>query len=216
MKKEMKICLPIYKIVYSIIFMIILSLIRGISSVTEIGITLDTSAALLAIVFCADIYEMEFRGKRWEIFCLYPVKSKAKAIFHRLTVQNIYLCFISYIGYFFFYWQKPRNFYGTPLLLYAMFILAVTVSILFWSVCSMTLVNIFRNLWAGMGVTLCLWFFINSKAGESILGKFSIFSFAFRDISKVGDWGWLWGQGIFLIITILMLLAVPLILKKRG
>lgn len=216
-KKEMKICLPIYKMVYSVLFMILLSLVRGISSVVEIGITLDTAAAVLAIVFCAETYEMEFRGKRWEIFRLYSIRAKADAIYRRMAVQTGYLCLISYIGYFFFYWQKPREMMQiSQVFLYGIYILAVTAAILFWGVLSMTFVNLFRNLWAGMGVSLFLWLFINSKAGERILGKLSVFSYVFRDTSKIQDWSWLWGQGLSLILVILLLMSVPYIIKKRG
>lgn len=74
--KEMKICLPVYKIIYSICFIVFLSLVRGISSIAEIGITMDAYIAVLAIVFCADTYWMEHSGKRWEVFCLYSVKKK--------------------------------------------------------------------------------------------------------------------------------------------
>ena len=65
--KEMKICLPVYKIIYSICFIVFLSLVRGISSIAEIGITMDAYIAVLAIVFCADTYWMEHSGKRWEV-----------------------------------------------------------------------------------------------------------------------------------------------------
>ena len=37
MKRELKICLPVYKIVYSLCYVVILSVIQGVAYVDEIG-----------------------------------------------------------------------------------------------------------------------------------------------------------------------------------
>ena len=56
LKKEIKICLPIYKLIYSMSFILILSFVRGIESVNEIGAVIQAPIALLAVIFCADTY----------------------------------------------------------------------------------------------------------------------------------------------------------------
>ena len=39
--KEIKICLPFYKIAYSVFFVAVLSVVRGVSLTDEIGIALE-------------------------------------------------------------------------------------------------------------------------------------------------------------------------------
>ena len=39
--KEMKICLPLYKVLYSLAFVVILSLIRGVTHTYEVGIACE-------------------------------------------------------------------------------------------------------------------------------------------------------------------------------
>ena len=60
MKYELKIALPMYKIIYSMLFMVIIILVRPIMSYNEIVSVLESSVALLAGVFMA---YMDFWGK---------------------------------------------------------------------------------------------------------------------------------------------------------
>ena len=64
MKYELKIALPMYKIIYSMLFMVIIILVRPIMSYNEIVSVLESSVALLAGVFMADIYYMEYMKER--------------------------------------------------------------------------------------------------------------------------------------------------------
>ena len=56
MKYDLKISLPFYKVMYSIIFMAILIIIRGISTSGEVMAALEPNIALLAGIFFADKY----------------------------------------------------------------------------------------------------------------------------------------------------------------
>ena len=56
MKTESKISFPLYKICYSLAFVAVLSLVRGVSSVAEIGNVMQQAMGILAVVFCADTY----------------------------------------------------------------------------------------------------------------------------------------------------------------
>ena len=64
MKYELKNALPMYKIIYSMLFMVIIILVRPIMSYNEIVSVLESSVALLAGVFMADIYYMEYMNER--------------------------------------------------------------------------------------------------------------------------------------------------------
>ena len=56
MRYELKITLPIYKIVYSIAFMVIIVLVSPINSFSGIITAVEPNVALLAGVFMADNY----------------------------------------------------------------------------------------------------------------------------------------------------------------
>lgn len=216
MKQEIKICLPFYKVMYSLAYMVILSLIRGISFAEEIGGALDPNAALLAIVFCADTYVMERSGKRWEIFSLYAMKKKTKMIFRRMAVQIGYLCLISYVGYFFFYWQRPMVLYDTThARLYGNYLIAVTATVIFWSFLSVTAADFFRNQWAGIGICVGLWLGINSVWGNEVLGHYNIFAFVFRELGRTSDFSWIWGKALGVILAVIMAGTIPWMLARE-
>lgn len=217
MKQDVKICLPLYKLVYSVMFLIILSLVRGISAVFEIGGALDSNIALLAIVFCAETYVMEKSGGRGEIFTLFPAKNRVKAVRRRLLIQNLYLYLLSYIGFFFFFWQRPQDMVGVSFWYeYGTYMLAVTGTILFWSTLSMTISNLFGNQWGGIAVSLIIWMAVNSVYGQDVLGKFNIFAYGFRNVMEVHDVSWLCGKLAGALSAMLMIGLIPYIMKKRG
>ena len=91
MKKEVKICMPYYKIAYSIAFVVILSAIQPVVYANEIGQAVERAVSLLAVVFCADTYLVEVQSKRSEVFCLYNLKKQAGVVYKRLFVQVAYL-----------------------------------------------------------------------------------------------------------------------------
>lgn len=217
MKQEIKIVLPFYKVAYSAIFPLLLCLVRGISATNEIGVALDDNLGLLAIVFCAETWVMEQSGKRWEIFALYPSQNRNRTVRRRLFWQLAYLCPISYVSYFFFYWQSPRISMEKPFWwFYGIYLIAVTVTVLFWGTLSMTISNLFRSQWAGIGGGVILWLLVNSTGGNKYLGNLNIFAYGFRDLRYPDDFGWLWGKAAGLALTAVMLGMSSWILKKRG
>lgn len=206
MRKNFKICIPAYKMVFAALFFAFLALVRGITHVYEIGIAMDANVGLFAAIFCSDTYEIEYREKRWEIFRLLPSENRRKTIRQRLYLQIGFLSVLSAAGYWLFYWQSPQTAYGeAPALLYGMYLIAVITSIIFWGALSMSLVNLFRNLWAGIGVSVVIWLCVNSTWGSELLGNFSVFSFVFRLDEEGGTWDWLMGKGIALLIAIFLI-----------
>lgn len=190
MKKEIKICLPIYKLIYSMSFILILSFVRGIESVNEIGAVIQAPIALLAVIFCADTYLTEVQNHRAEIFHLYDTKRKSKVIIRRLMLQNIYLFGISLIGYGFFYLQKPIILNGTPQgLLFFLFALAMIGTLLFWSILSMTICNLWKICGLGL-VQHCFYgFFSVPSLGHkySVNGMYFPIRFVLLNTSVIWD-----------------------------
>lgn len=219
MKKELKICLPLYKIIYSLVFVVILSIIRGIVYVNEIGIAMEPAIALLAMVFCADTYTIEIDSKRNEILKLSSMKKLSASIRRRVLIQMVCLLVISMIGYGLFYWQKPISNLDT-MAQFGMFVIAMIGTISFWGVLSETVATLFHHTWGGIGISFLLWIGLYSKAGEKIFGKWSIFSFTFRELERElegsGDWSWMCGKTVSIVAALLMVFIIPVLLKKRG
>lgn len=216
MRKEIKICLPLYKMAYAVFFTAILSIVRGVFYSYEIGIALEAPMALLAAAFCADTYTREITAKRWEIWRLYSMKNKLSAIFLRLELQEGFLMILSAAGYGMFFWfQKPRSLSlikeeaGYEAQLFLMYMAAMAVTLYFWGILSHTLSCLFRNMWAGIGCCMVLWVATYSVWGNQTFGKWNLFSYTFRNVEDSGDLGWLWGKLLCVGLCIMMSLALP-------
>lgn len=195
MKQDIKLSLTLHKILYSFAFIFLLALIRGISSISEIGLVVDVNMSFLAVIFCADTYYQEFQGGRWEIFSLLPAKNRVYAIRRRLLIQYIYLIFLSTVCYIFFYMQRPYLEEGVnEIRLYGIAIGAVGASIVFFGGLSVTLVNLTKNLWSGMGISIVLWLSLSSSTSYKLPLPVQIFAFARRNLIP-GEDDFLWIQG---------------------
>lgn len=217
MKAEIKIMLPLYKIIYPIFFIIFLTIFRGIADTREIGITLDPMLSALAIVFMADTYLIEDREQRGELFALYSLNKKKAMIYKRVFVQFVYLFFGAAIGYFLFFIQNPSiGDLGNEKKMYLEYLFAVGSSILFWGIMAITIANWFQNIWCGIGISLIIWLVLNSTIGNNLLGKYNVFSYVFRCYEEGAGEEWILGKVIGGIFTFLMIYAIlPETIKKR-
>lgn len=223
MCKEIKISLPLYKIACALFFIVILSLIRGVSVSYEVGSAIEPAMALLAAAFCSDTYVQEIAGRRSEVWHLYPQKRRLQSVCLRLLIQELFLLLMAAIGYcLFFLFQKPllsgvlHPETGSEIRQFFVYLGAMAVTLAFWSVLTNTISCIFRNLWFGIGGSLLLWLFTTSVFAQRTLGSRNVFSYTFRNIENAGDFSWLAGKGICIALCAAMLLLLPTLLKKRG
>ena len=106
---EMKISLPFQKQAYAVFFVVILSLVRGVTCSDEIGIALEAPAAILAAAFCADTYTQEVASRRSEIQRLCPMVKRINSVYRRIVIQDIFLLSVAAAGYgLFFLFQNPE------------------------------------------------------------------------------------------------------------
>ena len=217
MKTESKISFPLYKICYSLAFVAVLSLVRGVSSVAEIGNVMQQAMGILAVVFCADTYMQEVQSSRAEVFGLYSMRKKLRVVYTRLAVQTAYLYMVSILGYGCFFWQRPVSSWdGDPAWVsFLMYLAAMPAMLLFCGTLSMTVANLLKNLWAGIGLGALVWFGLISSGADELFGKWNVFSFAFRDIQRTLDVSWLCGTGCSLLLAAAMLAAEPAILGRQ-
>lgn len=219
MKKEMKIVLLVYKMVYAFAFVVILSLIRGVVFTNEIGLSIEAPFAILTAVFCADTYVQEITSKRSEVHRLYRIKKRIHSIMKRMMIQEVFLLLLAVLGYgLFFVFQKPITHPVTEseILQFIAYFFAIIVTIFFWGILANTLSMLFRNMWMGIGSCLVIWVATNSTGGDKLFGAWNLFSYSFRDIENIADITWLYGKGLCICIGLILLLALPKIVRKRG
>lgn len=216
MKTEWKICMPGYKLAYSLLFLGFLSLFRGVAFCQEIGGAILPYLAALAAVFSADTYQGEWVSRRGEVFSLLPAKSQVQAIYRRFGIQAAYLWLAGGGAYFCFFWQRPGDLGEFPLAReYGWYLLAILAAVVFWSAVGMTAANLLSSPWAGIGLSLALWLVLFSAGGMEALGDYGAFSYLSREPGQEGAPRWLWGVGISLALAAGLLALVPWSVKKR-
>ena len=75
---------------------------------------------------------------------------------------------------------------------------------------------VYTLLGQGIGSSLLIWVATNSTGGDKLFGAWNLFSYSFRDIENATDITWLYGKGLCICIGLILLLALPKIVRKRG
>ncbi len=223
MKREMKISLTFQKQAYAVFFVVILSLVRGVTYANEIGIALEAPLAILAFTFCADTYTQEIASKRSEIWRLCPMKKRINSIYRRVVIQEMFLLAVAVIGYgLFFLFQNPNiNGMGqggieNEICQFFVYFAAIAVTLGFWGLLSNLISCLFRNMWVGTGSCMVLWLITNSSIGNRIFGAWNLFSYSFRKLENISDFSWIYGKAVCISIGIMAVAVLPIIIKKRG
>ncbi len=223
MKREMKISLTFQKQAYAVFFVVILSLVRGVTYANEIGIALEAPLAILAFTFCADTYTQEIASKRSEIWRLCPMKKRINSIYRRVVIQEMFLLAVAVIGYgLFFLFQNPNiNGMGqggieNEICQFFVYFAAIAVTLGFWGLLSNLISCLFRNMWVGIGSCMVLWLITNSSIGNRIFGAWNLFSYSFRKLENISDFSWIYGKAVCISIGIMAVAVLPIIIKKRG
>lgn len=215
MKSNIKIALTRTKVCYSISFMIILALIRRVSYPEYIGGAMDANVALLAIIFCSDIYYQEIHDNRWEIFDLLPRSRRFHTIYQRLLIQIIYLSILCALNFWVFYVHFIAYRSEVNLLsIYITAILACSASILFFGALSFTFVNVLKNLWGGIGVTFLIWSTFSSSIGKKIPDYINVF--AYGNSKNFEDTDWIVGKLVAVIVSIVLIYSNKKLLVWKG
>ena len=215
MKYNIKIGITPAKFCYSCCFVILLALIRGVSTSDEIGGALDANVALLSLIFCSDTYYQEIMADRWEVFYLLPVKSKFLTICQRLFVQISFIILLISLGYWIFFIQgSTMNINDNVLYNYLIALLACSASVVFFGVLSVTFVNLFRNLWAGIGCTLAIWITLNSTLGKKLPDYINVF--AYGGGAEKTSIEWVFGKLTAILISVLLILLNRKLIIRQG
>lgn len=147
--KEIKISLPPYKMICALFFILILAIVRGISSVNEIGLTIDTYVTLLALVLCADTCYQEIPGGGWEILAIKPGKQQRLTILKRFAVQYVFLIGTAAAGYGLFYLIQQPYIRENELYHFVTAMAATAASIVLFGALPVLISKITGSLWGG-------------------------------------------------------------------
>lgn len=165
MKLDIKISLPLYKILLGLSFVIIIVFIRGISSLSEIVSAIEPNMALLAGIFMADNYYIEYRNNSIQIFYRFPLSNKFISVISRFFYNWIYLLFLivlAYGGYMYIY--RTINYASiSKTVLFVNTIIVSGISALFMGSLAFTITNFTQKIWAGVSITILIWGCLNSN-----------------------------------------------------
>ncbi len=223
MRREMKISLTFQKQAYAVFYVVILSLVRGVTYSNEIGIALEAPMAFLAFTFCADTYTQEIAGKRSEIWRLYPMKKRTYAIYRRIVIQEMFLLAAAAASYgLFILFQNPflnglgQGSLESEVCQFLVYFAAIAVTLAFWGLLSNLFACLFRNMWVGIGGCMVLWLLTNSSIGDKTLKAWNLFSYTFRELDNSSDFSWVCGKMVCICIGIIAVAVLPKIIEKRG
>lgn len=205
--KEIKICLPSYKIICAFLFILILTLVRGIYAVNEIGPTIDTYIALLTLVLCADTCYQEIPGGVWEILAIKPGKMQRRTIMKRFAVQFVFLICVAAAGYGLFYPVQQPYIVGKEPDQFLTAMAATAASIVIFEAFPVFLVKITGNLWGAVGASAVLWFFLISSNAVKLPAFLQIFAYGDSNLED-GNMSWLIGKATALVIGAICIWAV--------
>ena len=219
----MKISLTFQKQAYAVFYVVILSLVRGVTYSNEIGIALEAPMAFLAFTFCADTYTQEIAGKRSEIWRLYPMKKRTYAIYRRIVIQEMFLLAAAAASYgLFILFQNPflnglgQGSLESEVCQFLVYFAAIAVTLAFWGLLSNLFACLFRNMWVGIGGCMVLWLLTNSSIGDKTLKAWNLFSYTFRELDNSSDFSWVCGKMVCICIGIIAVAVLPKIIEKRG
>lgn len=178
MKYAIKTALPIGKIGYSLFFVLLLCLARGISYAEEIQVALDAPMALLCASLSADVYFQEVTGERFETFCLLPGRKRRKTLYERMFVTQLYAIGLLLLGFVLYMLHRPRIFGGEALgsILEQLFIQCVP-NCMFFGALAFFIVQLCQSLWMGLGFMLVFWAALNSPLTQYLPDVCALFSY---------------------------------------
>jgi hypothetical protein len=177
-KYAIKTALPIGKIGYSLFFVLLLCLARGISYAKEIQIALDAPMALLCAALSADVYFQEVTGERFETFCLLPCRRRRKTLYERMFATQLYATLLLFLGFVLYLIHRPSIYGGEALgSILVQLLLQCVPNCMFFGALAFFIVQLCQSLWMGLSLTLVFWVILNSPLMHYLPDACALFSY---------------------------------------
>lgn len=126
---------------------------------------------------------------------------------------NTFLCWICFVLL-----AKPGSVNEgiSGIQIFLLYFIAMFGTIWLWSICSVILCTLLRNMWAGIGCLFGIVIGLISKAGSSFFGNLGLFSFSFCEPTQLMSESWIYGTLVSFIAGLFLFAVLPMALKKRG
>ncbi|MFR7832247.1 MAG: transporter [Blautia wexlerae] len=160
---------------------------------------------------------MEVKSKRADVFHLYDQKAVKSNIAEsgrsNIIFINTFLCWICFV-----FLAKPGSVNEgiSGIQIFLLYFIAMFGTIWLWSICSVILCTLLRNMWAGIGCLFGIVIGLISKAGSSFFGNLGLFSFSFCEPTQLMSESWIYGTLVSFIAGLFLFAVLPMTLKKRG
>ena len=202
MKQDLIIVVSKYKLWICIIYVMLLSIIFPLAYADEIGGVIDPYSSLLAILFFSDLFYLEIVEKRYEVIKLKSKDALIGLVKRRFFIAWLFLESLAFVQYS-LYLIRINNNLGKMdnLSMLIITLIATGVSIAFFGYLTLVLVNITKKIGIGVGISVLIWFLLNSTIGMTIFKSANIFAFCDFFTNDL-DYSWVIGKLIGAIIVL--------------
>lgn len=202
MKQDLIIVVSKYKLWICIIYVMLLSIIFPLAYADEIGGVIDPYSSLLAILFFSDLFYLEIVEKRYEVIKLKSKDALIGLVKRRFFIAWLFLESLAFVQYS-LYLIRINNNLGKMdnLSMLIITLIATGVSIAFFGYLTLVLVNITKKIGIGVGISVLIWFLLNSTIGMTIFKSANIFAFC-EFFTNDLDYSWVIGKLIGAIIVL--------------
>ncbi|MFQ7300196.1 MAG: hypothetical protein ACLROX_12640 [Clostridium sp.] len=202
MKQDLIIVVSKYKLWICIIYVMLLSIIFPLAYADEIGGVIDPYSSLLAILFFSDLFYLEILEKRYEVIKLKSKDALIGLVKRRFFIAWLFLESLAFVQYS-LYLIRINNNLGKMdnLSMLIITLIATGVSIAFFGYLTLVLVNITKKIGIGVGISVLIWFLLNSTIGMTIFKSANIFAFC-EFFTNDLDYSWVIGKLIGAIIVL--------------
>ena len=202
MKQDLVIVVSKYKLWICIIYVMLLSIIFPLAYADEIGGVIDPYSSLLAILFFSDLFYLEILEKRYEVIKLKSKDVLIGLVKRRFFIAWLFLESLAFVQYS-LYLIRINNNLGKMdnLSMLIITLIATGVSIAFFGYLTLVLVNITKKIGIGVGISVLIWFLLNSTIGMTIFKSANIFAFC-EFFTNDLDYSWVIGKLIGAIIVL--------------
>lgn len=202
MRTSIKLSLPIYMILISVVYVLVLVFINQEFIVQNIGCDLDVKFSLLTIFIFSNTIYLEKMLNNKETFYLLSDKCKQREFRIRFFVKYAFMIILFILAYTLILCKNPNHIYMdiSAEYLFLQSLYCVCCSIFLWGNLICYSIEKLGNMWYGMIVSVVVWYLMNTKLIEKIPIYLNVFSYSMTDKNGGLISGWEYGKIFALFI----------------
>ena len=145
-------------------------------------------------------------------------KKQLKVISQRVGVQILIFIKTFLVLDMFVFRQKPGSVNEgiSGIQIFLLYFIAMFGTIWLWSICSVILCTLLRNMWAGIGCLFELSLDLYQKREVHFSEIVSVFFQLLSNLTQLMSESWIYGTLVSFIAGLFLFAVLPMTLKKRG